>query len=76
MFRVDPIERWKGKFRKPASQLAGTVGIRVGRVNGWYRRGILKMEGSGMKIGMGWWRGGEIDVRVDGELDQAPGTEE
>ena len=60
MFRVDAIEHWKGKFRKPASELIGVVGLGVGRVNYWYRRGIVEMEGSMMKIGMrrrrGWNR--------------------
>jgi len=56
-FRVNPIERWKGKFRKPASELIGAIGLGVGRVNGWYRRGIMEMEGFVMKIGMGWRRG-------------------
>ena len=56
-FRVNPIERWKGKFRKPASELIGAIGLGVERVNGWYRRGIVEMEGFVMKIGMGRRRG-------------------
>jgi len=47
----------KGKFRKPASGLIGAIVLGVGRVNGWYRRGIVEMEGFVMKIGMGWRRG-------------------
>jgi len=53
-FRISPIERWKRKFRKPASELSGGNGLGVGRVN---RRGMVEMEGFVMKIGMGRRRG-------------------
>ena len=53
-FRISPIERWKRKFRKPASELIVASGLGVGRVN---RRGMVEMEGFMMKIGMGRRRG-------------------
>ena len=75
-FWVSPIERWKRQFRKSASELIGASGLGVGRVNGWYRRGMVEMEGFVMKIGMGRRRGGETDVQEDGARDPVADAEE